>query len=150
MMPVKDIPDNDHVLRHFSWTKLRKDEDDNVLGVLAAGLRRRPGESSLSATWIEFFSGNSAEKCHNAVHATRNTQDCRPRSHFAIANVGTIKRVCGSNASMPAKVRIVHEPEDGNPGHAAIRQLPDADFDLLEALADEAFTTLIPNASIPK
>jgi hypothetical protein len=44
----------------------------------------------------------------------------------------------------------VHEPEDNNPGHAAIRQLPDGDDDILEALAEQVFVTMVPNASIPK
>jgi hypothetical protein len=150
MKPVKNIPDADHVLRHVGWTKLRKDENDTVIGVLAEALRRRPGESSLSVTWLEFFPGSTDEQLRMAVAATRRAQDCRPKSHFAVANVKAIKSVCQSCATRPAKVRIVHEPEDNNPGHAAIRQLPDGDDDILEALAEQVFVTMVPNASIPK
>jgi hypothetical protein len=145
MVSVKKIPDKDHVLRHVPWTKLRKDENDNVLGILAAGLQRRPGEKSLSVTWIEYFTGSAEEQALGAIRATRAAQDCRPKSQFAIANVGKTKEAA---ASKGAKIRIVHEATEGNPAHASIRQLPDEDSALLELLAEDVFTQLIPNASV--
>jgi len=129
------------------WTKLRKDEDDNVLGILAAALQRRPQEKSLSVTWIEYFAGSAKDQIESAIKATRLAQDCRPKSHFAIANVGSIKSVATASG---AHIRIVHESTDDNPAHASIRQLPDEDAALLQLLADEIFTQLVPNASIQK
>jgi len=47
------------------------------------------------------------------------------------------------------RVRITHEPEETNPGHSAIRNLPDDNDDLLDLLAADAFAELIRNTDIP-
>jgi hypothetical protein len=31
---ITNLPDEDHVMRYVPWKKLRRDEDDNVLGFL--------------------------------------------------------------------------------------------------------------------
>lgn len=142
---MPDFLSNQNHIDYLPWTKLRKDENDNVLGVLAAGLQRRPGEKSLSVTWIEYFTGAVPEQILGAIQATRAAQDCRPKSQFAIANVGKIKAAA---AGADAKIRIVHEATKENPAHASIRQLPDEDSALLELLAEDVFTQLIPNATV--
>jgi hypothetical protein len=64
-MTITYLPDDHHVVRYVPWARLRKDEHENVIGVLGAAFRLRDGEQYLSATWAEFFSGgrlgNSSE-----------------------------------------------------------------------------------------
>lgn len=69
------------------------------------------------------------------------------KSAFAIGNVGRIKETC---LAREARVRIVHEPEDDDPAHSAIRRLPRDDLTLLAALADEAFSEMVRNADVPR
>ncbi|MGT2502529.1 hypothetical protein ACVOMS_20245 [Bradyrhizobium guangxiense] len=54
-MPIAYLPETDHCVRYVPWARLRKDEEDNVIGILGAAFRLRDEEDYLSATWAEFF-----------------------------------------------------------------------------------------------
>lgn len=75
----------------------------------------------------------------------RRERDLGAKSLFAIGNVGKIKSTCLAAGS---RVRITHEPREGNPAHSGIRRLPRGDLTLLAALADDAFTGMVRNADI--
>jgi hypothetical protein len=71
-MPITYLPPEDHVVRYVPWARLRKDEEDNVIGVLGAAFRLREGEEYLSATWAEFFKKSiHCEAVESAVKAIR-------------------------------------------------------------------------------
>lgn len=139
------MPDEDHVMRYVPWGRLRRDEDDNVLGFNPDAFELRPGEESLSVDWMEFFS-DPATRERDAVWAMRKTRGVGAKSAFAIGNVGKIKETCLVRG---AKIRIVYEPEANNPAHSAIRRLPRDDIILLAALAEDAFARMVKNADIP-
>jgi hypothetical protein len=143
---ITNLPDEDHVMRYVPWGRLRKDEDDNVLGFLGDAFKLKPDEDYLSVNWLEYFDGVREAIIQASVRTFRNTLKVGTKSSFGIGNVSKIKAVCRSNG---ANVRIVYEPEDDNKPHAAIRRLPRDDFTLLEALAADAFVELIHNAAIP-
>lgn len=146
-MPSPNIPIEDHVLRYVSWGRLRKDEDENVLGILPQALLLRERDNNcLSVTWIEHFEGSWDEQVAFAVQATRRSLSTSPKSSFAIGNVGKIHETC---VERDRRIRVVHEPEDANTGHACIRRLPPDDQDLLSLLADDVFDALVHNRSIP-
>jgi hypothetical protein len=143
---VTNLPNDDHVMRHVSWTRLRKDEDDNILGFLPDAFQRNENHTSLSVNWLEYFEGDRQNQIQGSVRMFRKTITVRPKSAFGIGNVAKIKEVCRSNG---ANVRIVYEPEENNPSHSGIRRLPRDDFSLLEALAADAFVELVHNTAIP-
>lgn len=147
-MPQKiaNIPDDDHVMRHVPWGRLRRDEDDNVLGFLPQAFERRPDEDSLSVSWMEYY-GDPATRTRDAVWAMRRARTLGGKSAFAVANVGKVKEACLNTGNV--KVRVVHEPLDNWPSRAGIRLLPREDLDLLEALADDAFTEMVLNQAVP-
>jgi hypothetical protein len=135
-------------MRYVPWARLRKDENDNVLGILPQGFELRPDEETLSVNWVEFFNGDWEVRVGQSVRAIRQSFDrgIGKKSAFGIGQVQQIKTTC---LSAGARVRIVHEPEDGNPAHAAIRRLPRDDLALLQALADDVFVDLVQNSSVP-
>jgi hypothetical protein len=143
---ITNLPDEDHVMRYVSWARLRRDEDDNVLGFLGEAFQLRPKEESLSVNWLEYFDGERDAKIHLSVKAFRGTIMVGAKSAFGIGNVGKIKEICRTNG---ASVRIVYEPTDDNPSHSGIRRLPRDDLSLLEALAADAFVELVQNTAIP-
>ncbi|MBI1262424.1 MAG: hypothetical protein GC184_11940 [Rhizobiales bacterium] len=145
-MSVVNIPHEHHVIRYASWTKLRKDENDNVLGILPDALRLREVETSLSTTWIEWFDGPPQNQYLNAVEMIRRTMSVSPRGGMSKANVGNLRELCQTEN---VSIRIVHEPTDENDAHASIRRLPRDNLDLLELLAAEAFTETILNRDLP-
>ena len=148
------LPDGDRVVRNVPWKKLLKDEDDNLLGgLLPIAFELRPDdtsptgfEESLSVNWLEYFTSPET-RIRDCVWAMRKARDVGGKSAFAIGQVGAIKQVCSGRGS---KVRVIYEPEDGNPSHAGIRRLPPNDLSLMAALAEEAFTGIVMNAEIPK
>jgi hypothetical protein len=148
-MAVKPIPDDHHVVRFVPWARLRKDEDDNVIGVLGIAFRLRDNEEYLSTTWAEFFDGTFPENIHCAVRAIRASDlKVTTKSGFAIGQVGQIKSCCSSGKQSHA-IRIVHERTDDNPAHAAVRRWPRDNDSLLDLLAETEWRTTILNLSVP-
>jgi hypothetical protein len=143
---IPNIPDEDHVMRNVSWGRLRRDENDNVLGCLPQAFESRPDEEYLSVNWIEYEGGDWETRIRISVWAIRRNRNVGPKSAFAIGEAGNIKATCLTGGT---KVRITHEPLEDNPGHAGIRRLPKDDLFLLSLLADDAFSDLIANADIP-
>jgi hypothetical protein len=148
-MPITYLPDDDHVVRYVPWARLRKDEDNNVIGVLSAAFRLRDGEEYLSATWSEFFGGDHQKSLGCAVRAIRASDiDVRPQSGFAIGQVGPIKAACLADRNRH-KIRIIHERADDNPAHAALRLWPRENESLLELLAETDWGETLLNKNVP-
>lgn len=142
---IKNLPDDDHVMRYVPWTRLRRDEDDNVIGVLPEAFQLRQDEDCLSVNWIEFYT-DPATRVYRSVLALRNSRKAGAKSAFVIGNVGKIKAACTIHG---CKVRVLHEPKEGEPAHASIRRLPRDDLILLAVLADDVFADMIHNSSVP-
>lgn len=140
-----NLPDEDHVMRYVPWARLRRDEDDNVIGFLAEAFELRQNEQELSLNWLEYFDGTHEERSRASVEVFRNTRTVGKKSAFGIGNVGKIKEACSANG---ARVRIVYDPEDNNLAHSVIRRLPRDDLGLLEALAADCFIELVLNADV--
>ena len=143
---ITNLPNDDHVMRYVPWGKLRRDEDDNVLGFLGEAFKPKLDEESLSVNWLEYFEGEREAKIQASVKTFRSTLNVRTKSAFGVGNVAKIKEVCRARG---ATVRIVYEPTDENQSHAGIRRLPREDTMLLDSLAADAFMELVHNSAIP-
>jgi hypothetical protein len=145
-MPEKLDPDH-HVVRYVPWARLRKDEDDNVLGVLSAAFRLREQEKFLSASWAEHFEGSHDEQLVATVKAIRASKlQVKTKSGFAVGRVSNIDEACRYHGH---KVRFLHEPEEDNRAHAALRRWPREAEELFELLAGEAWSVTVRNADVP-
>lgn len=148
-MPITYLPDENHVVRYIPWAKLRKDEDDNVIGVLGVAFRLKDDEEFLSATWAEFFAGGRAECIISAVKAIRASKlTVTPKSGFAVGNVQAIKATCAAD-KQKHKIRIIHEREPDNDAHTALRGWPRDNDDLLNLLANEVWSETVLNRDVP-
>ena len=149
-MPPTKLPPEHHIVRNASWTKLRKDENDNVIGVLGEAFKMRKVDAYLSTTWLEYFPGARADQISAAVRAMRASNLTIPtKSGFAIGNIGKI--AAAAEASVKAyKLRILHEPAPDNKAHAAVRRFPPDDMELFELLASEAWSQVVLNSAIPE
>lgn len=139
------LPDRDHVIRHVPWSRLRRDENDNVLGFLPEAFELRPEEKSLSVNWLELFDGDHNYRTSKIINELRAAKKIGRKSAFGLGNVGNIKNICEKNGRM---VKIVYAPTVGISSHSEIRHLPLDDKSILEALATEAFVDLVPNSDI--
>jgi len=149
------IPDDNHIARHIPWNKLRKDMDDNVIGILGEAFKQKPTERYLSATLLEHFSGTYIEQIDSVIKEVRKYYHVRPKSHFAIGKVKDIHALCEEKRKL--KLRIVSFPTrtkllDGTPykneSHVSVKPLPQDDMELLDLLASDVWNDLIPNSSI--
>ena len=147
-MPITYLPAEDHVVRYVPWARLRKDEDDNVIGVLGAAFRLRDDEEYLSATWAEYFAGSHADRVAAAIRVLRASEmTVTARSGFAIGNVNSVKETCLADRRRH-KIRIIHEPEADNEAHTALRGWPRDNEDLLNLLAESVWSSFVLNKDI--
>jgi len=140
-----NLPDEDHVMRYVPWSRLRKDEDENVIGILPQAFALKEEEQTLSLNWLEYFSGDRDQRIRDSVSMFRRGMRVGAKSGYGVGNVGQIKEVCESYG---ARVRIVYEPEADNLSHSEIRRLPRDDLSLLDALAAQAFVDLVRDAEV--
>lgn len=124
-------------MRYVRKRNLRRDEFDNVIGILPMALEHRDLESYLSITWVEHFDAGYKLGFQKAAEAINRQLTVKRKDGFSTAKVQTFFELCAQTNS---RVRILHEPiEDKNTGHGAIRRLSKDDTDLLDLLAAEAF-----------
>lgn len=142
----QQLPDDHHVMRFVPWARLLKDEDDNVLGFLPEAFQLREGEDALSVNWLEHFAGSHQDRICYSVRAFRASVQVGKKSAFGVANVKKVKDICRAHE---ASVRIVFAPSRNNPAHSLIKHLPRDDLELFDELAENAFTELVLNSSVP-
>jgi hypothetical protein len=149
-MPPTRLPAEHHIVRNASWSKLRKDENDNVIGVLGEAFRMRKVDTYLSTTWLEYFPGMRSDQITAAVQAMRASNLTIPaKSGFAIGNVGKIADTAAASENA-YKLRILHEPAEDKKAHAAVRRFPRDDIELFELLAFDAWSEVVLNSAVPE
>lgn len=144
------IPDDNHIIRYVPWSKLRKNENDEVIGILGEAFKPRQKDSGgLSATWIEYFKDCDHEtRISSAIRVLRNSKlEVKPKSGFAVGNVENIKSICKNYKSI--EVNVVYKPTSFNDAHVEVRRLPQDDTELHELLAEDAWSDLVLNSNIP-
>ena len=150
------IADEEHIARYIPWNKLRKDMDDNVIGILGEAFKLRPKENGLSSTRLEHFSGTFTQQAHSAVKEVRKYYNVKQKSHFAVGQAGLIKDFFKEQKQI--KVHIISFPtqarlHDGTPyknnSHVLVNKLPNDDMELLDLLASDVWNNLVPNSSVP-
>jgi hypothetical protein len=139
------LPATDHVVRHVPWTRLRKDEEDNVLGLLPEAFQLRPEELGLSVNWLEYYPGNRGDQIKAVAKDIRSGRGIGPKSGFAIGNVGTL---CTSCKDYGAPLKVVFSPTKRLLSHSLIKNLRDDDLALLSLIAEDVFVEFIQSKNI--
>jgi hypothetical protein len=104
--------------------------------------RQLPGDIVVGFTFV-FRVILGQEQIHGAIRAMRASKlDIKTKSGFAIGNVDNISAVAADHNH---SIRILHEPEDDNKAHVAVRRWPREDMALFELLAAEAWSELVLN-----
>jgi hypothetical protein len=131
-MPTKYLPEADHVIRIVKPGLVMRDEANQVIGCFPQAFRLRDDERDLSVNWLEYFPGTKEERLRQVRD---HAEVVRPNTGFACINVGVIHETC---ADLSLKVRIIHEPTEGNPAHSAIHRYPRDHDELFSILANIA------------
>ena len=128
------IPGHDHIMRHVSSARLRRDEDGNVLGILPQAFAYRNDEKYLSVNWLEYFKKDKASNLRDCVDAQRATLIAGKNSVYAVAVVDRVKQAC---VKKQKPVRIVYHPTKNNAAHSAFHVQHNDDLNVMSDLAHE-------------
>lgn len=141
-MPARRaLPDEHHVMRYMSASKRFVDENGQRLGPSAAGFKLRADDKGgLSVTEIEHFGAFDLASIRDGAVAFRESQEKKQLGKNAIFAWAKIADAKSAAYSYSKKIRVVHDPVAGNPGHAEIRQFDDDDLDLLDYFSSGVFT----------
>ena len=143
---MKDLPEDDHIVRYVKPTMIQEDGTANGAGFC---LRSTPqGETGLSVNWLEAF---DPDKKNQLVGVRRLFRlQMRSGGRFAEMNIGAVKRQVAEELDT---LRIVHDPLaaegefEADPSHAEIIGLPSGDSDqamLVGDLIAECVTAMHP------
>jgi len=141
-MATKSLPDTDHIVRHVPFKLL----DDNGKP-LPQAYELRPGEKYLSAAWFEYFKGSSADRVAGCASMMSHYRKLKPHDAFAVGNVGEVKDAFHEFNQKP-RVVSEHDSLQGlNLAYVALRQVQTDNLDLLELLAQDAWSEVHPAAT---
>ncbi|WP_294122788.1 hypothetical protein [Sphingomonas sp.] len=141
------LPVGDEATRWVKRKFVGRDDNDQVIvdgngrptTVAPAAFELRDDEDALSVTWLQHFGPARAEHLPLAAEAVRVTQDSQKLSPQSAFVVGQVSAVISAGQDAGSKLRILHDPIDGNEGHTEIRRFP-RDVGLLQTtLASEVF-----------
>jgi hypothetical protein len=94
---------------------------------------------------LEFF-GGSHVSCVAAIAAfLAKTRTVTAKQAFACGRVGDIKEACSEYG---LKIRVLHEPEEDNLAYTAIRRYQSDNYELLDLLANDAWSTVTDAKSV--
>jgi len=149
---VKSLADEATVARYVGYSKLRRDKDGVVTGVLHTAFELRPAtadraaESYLSAAQLDVFPGARSAKLKALVKAyDPHPLIVRANGAFTLGQVGPIKAAC---QRFGRPVRIVNAPKKNLSCYVEVRQFSSDVLELLQDLADQTWCDVVPVSSI--
>lgn len=154
MVARKALPNDDHVMRFVPKGRQHRDPDtDAFLGLTPQAMELRDEDKGgLSVTWVEHFGeyGQSAKR--SAAIAFREALEKKHIGGEAVFATAQVKAVIDAGNAYRKSVRVVHDPVQGNPGHAEVRHFTDEDVRLLDHLATEIFDVIdkVADLNLPK
>lgn len=137
------LPGQDHIMRYVPPARLRRDEDNNVLGILPHAFSYRDQENYLSVNWLEYFKNDKASNLRDCVDVQRATLKVAKNCVYAVAVVDKVMQVC---VKKQKPVRIVYHPTNGNVAHSAFHVQHNDDLNVLSDLAREFEKDMNPNS----
>ncbi|WP_155006368.1 hypothetical protein [Sphingomonas hengshuiensis] len=109
-------------------------------GPSLAGFKLREEDNGgLSVTEVEYFGDFSYETRAAAAVAHRHALQSKKLGSQAIFAWAKVDDVIAAGTIYGKKLRIVHDPVAGNPGHAEVRHFKDDDLDILDHFASNVF-----------
>lgn len=126
------VPSVDEVTRWIKPSHLGKDDDGNVIldkngtpaVIVPAAFSLKPDEESLSLTWLQFFAPDRGQHLPLAAEAFRNSIPSKKISDKSVFAIGMVEKTVEAGKKHGNRLRILHDPCDGNDGHCEIRRYP--------------------------
>lgn len=127
------IPDDDHVTRYVSGSKIAP--SGRITG---AAFQLRTGEESLSVNWLEFL---DLENRDSEIQQIRNVfvdkgRTLQAKAKFAVLNVGKTKTYVRQESQDNRLLSVQHDPEDLDLSHSGIFNIPEDDPSVGDIIAE--------------
>lgn len=140
MVARKALSDDHHVMRYIPASKRFVADDGTMIGPSPAGfVLRAEDKGGLSVTEVEHYGPMTAATRTSAAAAHRESLTSKKVGTSAIYAWSQISRAKKAASAYEKKIRVVHDPVSGNPGHAEVRHFTDEDLDLLDHFATNVF-----------
>lgn len=150
-MARKTLEQENHISRYAPYGKQLRDDNDNPIALLPQAIELREKDNGkLSVNWLEFFKDSHEVNTKKAIRDFKSASSCSPKGVFGIANVGILREKCAAHGERKAKVVFEErkkKPQTKNASHASVIRLPVADRDLMQVIAAEAFTEIVPSTA---
>lgn len=145
-----DLPDYDHVIRFVPPSRLLRDEEGKVIGLLPQAFKMRPEDKgALSVNWLEYFKHqDNTKNIEKSVNHFRSQRQVNKNSVYAIGNIGEIKSIC-RQLPVGEKIKIIHAPSKNNGPHSKIKHIPENDSLIMSVLSESAFPVRIFDKDLP-
>ncbi len=114
------VPDTDHISRYCGGSQ---EKPDGTMSGKAFRLRKRSGEPEryLSVNWLEFLNRNDrSAELDEITRVLSRKLTLGSRAKIAVLNVGETRDHVRRNSEDKRVLRVLHEPEAGDPSHSGI------------------------------
>jgi hypothetical protein len=114
MVDIEFVPDSANLVRYCKPVQVINGRPSGAAFV------RRPAEHDLSVNWLDKGAGTTEdERLKATVHMFR--LDVRPSHWLALLSAGNVRAIY----AIPP-MDVVHQPEEENPAHCGITNVPDS------------------------
>lgn len=132
------VPDLHHIARYCGGSTIR--ENGSISGV---AFRLRQTEEFLSVNWLEFLSQPTRDAEIREIRKVLGSKlQLGAKARIAALNTGELRRYVGVNSPDGRELRVLHEPEPGDPSYSGIfNLLPEHDLiaDLLAGVIQATY-----------
>lgn len=135
------IPEQDHVVRYCSATRLNEENGNPLPGAF----QLRKDEEYLSVEWLEYCNtADRSAQLKEVRSSLKEALDIRPSAKLALLNVGATISKVKENTPDNRVIDITHQPVPKRDSHSGIFNSNHTDAELLIAtlIAEEVCETL--------
>lgn len=148
-MRITSLSDDQHVVRHVVYGLIDWEDEatGRIRGVFPQAFElKEKDEGYLSVCWREFFGGPKLDQISGIAAFLGKTRKVTAKQAFALGQVGSIKDACTDHGQ---KIRVTYEPNaEENLAYAAIRRYQSDNLELLELLAGEVWSDIVPSKEV--
>ncbi len=129
------VPDDDHISRLCSGITINP--DGTVNGAAFQLRPGRPDEDHVSVNWLEFLELPNREAEISAIREVLASKlRLGAKAKLAVLNVGEMRDYVAQESPDNRNLRVLHWPEDNDPSHGGIYDLPTDDNLIADLIAE--------------
>ncbi len=118
------VPTTDHISRYCPKRYVDGDRITGAAFQLRGPTEKRSAEPYLSVNWLEFLCCDSRDKEITEIRRLLATKlTIHKKDRVAVGQVARVQENVKAGSTDGRKLKVLHEPEDGDPSHSGIHGL---------------------------